>query len=379
MNTAALSDLEIGAMRREMQQAAGRIGKTDLLAGNDQINSNPNQPQGTTTTPPTADPNIAKPMATPADAPKNDSLPAGQLQSNVNNNALGAGLATGASVRSRVLVPPELQSETNRILAQRMREQNGQPQNDVDASRQYNQTMLAMQQAKAAQAAQKGGAAAQANPAQPTPTADGAAPDSAQGTGISTGAAGGGANNAGPNSKAPPQVKSFSEGFQAKGPQEILKKGDSLMKDGKWIDAIEQYNQAQQIAPNNMLITVGRATAELGGSYYGRAEADLRTAFTQDPAMLQGQYDLRTMIGDDRLQFLVKDLKDIANKNPTQARPVFLLAYIAYNTGNERMAAGYLDLAEKRAGANDTFYGLVRKNWTLPATGDAPAIDLNKE
>ena len=82
--------------------------------------------------------------------------------------------------------------------------------------------------------------------------------------------------------------------------------------------------------------------------------------------------------GEERLQFLVKDLKEIVRKEPTQARPLFLLAYIAYNTGNERMAAGYLDLAEKRAGAGDPFYSLVRKNWTLPAAGEAPAIDLNK-
>ena len=120
------------------------------------------------------------------------------------------------------------------------------------------------------------------------------------------------------------------------------------MKEGKWFSAKEQYDVAQQVAPNNMLILVGRANAELGGSYYGQAEADLHTAFTNDPATLEGQYDLRSMIGDERLQFLVKDLKDIASKNPTQARPLFLLAYIDYNTGNERLAAGRLDLAEKR-------------------------------
>ena len=151
------------------------------------------------------------------------------------------------------------------------------------------------------------------------------------------------------------------------------------MKQGKWFSAIQQYDQAEQVVPNNMLIAIGRANAELGGSYYGRSEADIRRAFTQDPATLEGQYDLRTMIGDDRLQFLVGDLKDIAKKNPTQPRAPFLLAYIAYNTGNERMAAGYLDLAEKRAGAGDTFYTLVRKHWTLPDKSDTPAPDLNKQ
>ena len=70
--------------------------------------------------------------------------------------------------------------------------------------------------------------------------------------------------------------------------------------------------------------------------------------------------------------------KDIAAKNPNQARPLFLLAYIDYNTGNERLAAGRLDLAEKRAGAGDTFYSLVKKHWLLPDKSETPAPENNK-
>jgi tetratricopeptide (TPR) repeat protein len=186
-----------------------------------------------------------------------------------------------------------------------------------------------------------------------------------------------GPTNAAGERQAPPQVKSFSEGVKAKSLGDILKKAEDLMKEGKWFNAAEQYDVAQAVAPNNMLFAVAKANAELGGSYYGRAENDLRRAFTQDPATLEGTYDLRAMIGDERLDFLVKDLKEIANKNPTQARPMFLLAYIQYNIGNGRFAAGYLDIAEKRAGGNDTFYSLVRKHWVLPK-GEAPAPDLNK-
>src|SRR5262249_7098675 len=130
-------------------------------------------------------------------------------------------------------------------------------------------------------------------------------------------------------------------------------------------------------------VQLGRANAELGASYYTRAESDIRQAFTQDPSLMEGQYDITSMIGEDRLQFLVKDLKEIANKEKTQSRPVFLLAYIAYNTGNERMAAGYLDLAEKRAGMSDPFYKTVREHWSLPGVNQstlAPTTqpELNK-
>ena len=146
------------------------------------------------------------------------------------------------------------------------------------------------------------------------------------------------------------------------------------MRQGKYIDALDQYDTAEQVGAKFAAIQLGRANAELGASYYTRAESDLRQAFSSDQSLLEAQYDLGAMIGQDRLQFLVKDLKEIANKEKTQSRPLFLLAYIAYNTGNERMAAGYLDLAEKRAaaaggagGSAEAFYKLVRSHWVLPS------------
>src|SRR5439155_26961218 len=149
---------------------------------------------------------------------------------------------------------------------------------------------------------------------------------------------------------------------KAKGVGELLQQDESLMRQGKYIDALDQYDTAEQIGAHYAAVQLGRANAELAASYYTRAEVDLRGALTQDPSLLEAQYDLSNMVGEDRLQFLVKDLKETANKEKNQGRPVFLLAYIAYNTGNERMAAGYLDLAEKRA-AGDSFYKLVRSHW----------------
>src|SRR5437763_13238481 len=123
-----------------------------------------------------------------------------------------------------------------------------------------------------------------------------------------------------------------------------MKTPEDLMRQGKFISALDQYDSAQQVAPNYAVAVLGRANAELGASYYTRSEIDLRQAFTQDPSLLEGQFDLRGMLGEDRLAFLVKDLKEIVNREKTKPGPVFLLAYIMYNTGNERLAAGYLDL-----------------------------------
>jgi hypothetical protein len=174
----------------------------------------------------------------------------------------------------------------------------------------------------------------------------------------------------------PVQIRSLAEGVEAKGLADVLKQAEEYMKAGKYGSALDQFEMAEQVAPNNPLIPLGRATVELGQSYYNRAESRLRQAFTQNQELLHGQYDLRALLGNERLEFLVRDLKEIANQEQKQARPCFLLAFIAYNTGNERQAAAYLDLAEKRAGGNDPLYPLIRKHWSLPK--DQPPPELNK-
>ena len=177
----------------------------------------------------------------------------------------------------------------------------------------------------------------------------------------------------------PLQIHSLAEGVKAKGLKDLLTEAEDQMKQQHYNSALEQYELAEQVAPNNPLILLGRANAELGQSYYTRADNHLRQAFGKDEALLMGQYDLKALLSDDRLAFLVTDLKGIAKREQKESRPLFLLAYIAYNTGNERRAAAYLDLAEKRAGGKDPFFALIRKHWELPA--DQPQNsndDLNK-
>jgi hypothetical protein len=212
----------------------------------------------------------------------------------------------------------------------------------------------------------KAGAADPSQPSQPSgvapapsPSAQAAAPAPA-------------APRTGPK-PAPVKIDSLAKGVPGKGLADLLTGAEALMKEGKFSSALEKYDAAEQVAPNNPLILLGRANAELGASYFARAEQHLREAFTADEALLMGQYDLRTFFGEDRLKVIANDLKEIANAEQNQARPVFLLAYVAYNSGNERMAAGYLDLADKRSGGKDPLIKKIRDHWTLPAPEAEPA------
>ena len=92
------------------------------------------------------------------------------------------------------------------------------------------------------------------------------------------------------------KISSLAQGVNAPGLASLLKDAETQMKAGKFTSALDKYDDAEQVAPNNPLILMGRADALLGQSYYARAEQNLRKAFTQDQALLLGQYDLRSFL-----------------------------------------------------------------------------------
>jgi hypothetical protein len=86
-----------------------------------------------------------------------------------------------------------------------------------------------------------------------------------------------------------------------------------------------------------------------------------------------GRYDLESFIGRDRLAFLVKELQQISRTEAGSPRPMLLLAYIAYGTGQDSAAADYLNQAAERSRRPDPLIDAMRTNWSLPTTGEAPA------
>jgi thioredoxin-like negative regulator of GroEL len=176
--------------------------------------------------------------------------------------------------------------------------------------------------------------------------------------------------------QTPLQVQNFATGVEARGLHDLLQSADDLMRKGKFTSAMDEYDNAAAVAPNNPLVVIGRANAELAASLYSRAEADLRAAYGSDQAVMMAQYDLKDLIGEDRLKYLSDDLKQIADSSPNDSTPVFLLAYIDYNDHQEAQAAAYLDLAQKREGGNDDLIKSLMTHWTLPTT--QPAGDMNK-
>jgi predicted Zn-dependent protease len=167
---------------------------------------------------------------------------------------------------------------------------------------------------------------------------------------------------------------------KAKGLHDILAKADAALKNDEFKSAIEQFNAASFVAPNNQMIALGRANANLAAGYYATAEQDIRRAVSADAAVLMAQMDLGSMISGHRLDFVKKDLKDLADKNPKESRPWFLLAYINYNTGDGQAAANDLEEAKQRSGTLDITIQLMQQYWQLPAADNSvqQKPELNK-
>ena len=343
-----------------------------------------------------------------------NSLQTQTLTSDLRPTAIGGGaINTNQGIRYRLLVSPEKQTPQLAEMRKRFERQfgDGAAVGNLEANRQYNLERMAQQQppaegrggpndrpggpggarrpgaARGAAGGAGGGGGGGGNvgavPSLPPSGSGGAAPAPGE-TGAPTPPAEPGSNPGalgtppGPAPAAVPaepmQIKSLAADVQAKGLRDLLASAEDLMRQQKYAAALDKYQAARDVAPNNPLIILGRAHAELAASYYRRAETDLRDALAQAPHLVQAQFDLRNLVGPERLQIVVKDLKELAAADAQQSRPLMLLAYIAYNTGNQEQAVGYLDAAEKRVQGDDPMLKAWRRYWKLPnAAGGAEA------
>jgi hypothetical protein len=254
-------------------------------------------------------------------------------------------------------VPPELQSSQYAELRRRL----AGIQNPVFAALQEAHDANAARRATAARA---GGAASQPSAAIPKPP-----PGMIRQPGA-----------AAMLNLPPVKINSLATGVRAKGLHDLLASAEDLMRQGKFQTAVDRYNMAQQVAPNNPLITIGRANAELGAGAYRQASSELHLAFVSDPATLMAQYDLAAWFPADRLNAIRQELQDLSAKDPKGEMPEFLLAYLAYNAGDKQEAARHLTEARKRSAGKDPSLQVMETAWKLspeekPA---APPADLNK-
>jgi tetratricopeptide (TPR) repeat protein len=341
---------EVDKMRSELLQNGLDDQQQQSLNGSNQTGNQDNnngQPLGSI-------PNRS--LDKPLEGPNSNGIKSNERNSAMGNGSLSGGIDTQQGTRQRMqtLMSPQQQSKQYNVLAQRLAQLTPSLVRTQQADALFH-TEENLQRANAANGKTPGG------------------PTSRPAMGFGPGAF---AAPSAPNPDLQPlKIDSLADGVTAPGLHGLLIDAEKLMKEGKFENAIKKYNVAARVAPNNGLIPLGRANAELAAGYYYQASADLHQVFQADPALLMGQYALQNWIKDERLQFITKELNDLSKADPKQETPAFLLAYISYNTGHESAAESYLSEAHRRAGAQDPLLGQLQSHWKLSAT---PAIEGNK-
>lgn len=299
-------------------------------------------------------------VANAVESPNSRSINSRQASSALNNGSISGAINTQQGVQQRItLMTPQQQSRQYNILAQRLAQlTNPQVLQQQDSARIASQIARAHAKGTETGADRGDGTGPTSRPSIPgvepesfTPTPDRTAPDQ------------------------PLKIQSLAEGVDAKGLHDLLASAEDLMRAGKFESAMQKYITAAQAAPNNGLIPLGRANAELGAGYYYQASADLHQVFARDPALLLGQYDLKSWIGQKRLQYITDELQSLSKSDTKQEAPAFLLAYISYNTGREAEAETYLKEARTRAQDRDPLLNQLQSRWKLSGS---PALQGNK-
>lgn len=164
----------------------------------------------------------------------------------------------------------------------------------------------------------------------------------------------------------PIKISSLAERQGSEGLKQLVGGAEKLMGEGRFASAADRYEAAGRFSPGDATLVVARAQAELASGFFARAETGLRQAVASDPSVLGAQYDLRKAIGDARVDKLVEDLKRIAVEDKDSAMPVTLLAYLAYNGGDESRAVSLLGEAAARQ-PGDPLVSAMRARWGTPA------------
>jgi hypothetical protein len=307
---------------------------------------------------PTGQQPLIKPLQTP-EAPQNTPLSnTGPSVGGTGVQPLNNGIGTGESIRRNYTVPTR-QNDVMTELEKRLKDAQGNTTTtDQQAAQELRNVVPIVP--STGQPATRPGFPLPSTPGGNVPaTPGGAAP-----------ATPGGAAPAPGGAKVDPMViDTFSKGVGSPTLAAELKDAEASMRQGKFADAIQKFSLAQEASPNDPMIALGRANAELGAGNYRTAEMQLRMAYGTKPALLMGKYDLKNLIGQERVDTISKDLTDLAAKEKEETMAPFLLAYIDYNTGKDSEAAAQLnDIVKREAGTADPVVKSMMQRWNVPAT-----------
>jgi hypothetical protein len=157
----------------------------------------------------------------------------------------------------------------------------------------------------------------------------------------------------------PPTVSSMITDGQTR---DLVADAESLMRTGRFASAIDRFDQAQAVTPGGSALLLGRAMAEMGAGYYRRAYESLLGAGADGSQLHAQPVDLVGTLTAPRIEFVIRELRQLAVDQPKDPMPLVLLAWIDTHIGNGPRAAEYARRALERAD-NDLALADFVKPW----------------
>ena len=125
---------------------------------------------------------------------------------------------------------------------------------------------------------------------------------------------------------------------------EFMREGDRMLKSGRYYDAVQEYQAAVRVNPQNPLARIGAALALFGAGENYSAASQLRRAFELFPPLMETKLDIPAMMHlatfRQRLLGLKKDLKENALL-ADRPSPLLLAAYLHQSIGEDAEAHNY--------------------------------------
>ncbi len=165
-----------------------------------------------------------------------------------------------------------------------------------------------------------------------------------------------------------PAIRSFA-GQGESAVNNIMRKAEDLLAQEQYMSAEREFGKLVAALPKYPLARVGLIHAQFGAGMLQSASLNLRQLLTQHPELAATRYDAALLPKADRLKIVRDKLDDMAD-NARRPDAGIALAYLGYQTGNDKLVAYGLDKAQAKAPAEPTII-LLRQVWLDQKTNES--------
>jgi tetratricopeptide (TPR) repeat protein len=150
---------------------------------------------------------------------------------------------------------------------------------------------------------------------------------------------------------------------------QAMRQAEREMAEGRYFDADRSYGRVLLLRPDSPLAVVGKVHAQIGAGLYLTAGRTLRSLLSAHPELIAARYDQPLLPDEDRLQRVREQLQAMLKRQPDDVQAPLLLAYLAYQRGDQAAVREHLQLLEARQ-PDDSIVPLLRRIWLDPETAD---------